>query len=399
MGEVTWLDYHANLALVTVSDEKFWSDLKAATFGSAAKMEGPYQIVRWREGKLENRRAEFSQFTVRDSQLCPLDVVTLETSSDIQGVGWGEPLVANSRVVGILWAQDGRTCVAMPASFIQSILEARKKGEYHGLGYFHFFWQPSENPASLERLKLPGEPRGVVVIDVPERPDGGGQVLKPLDVILRIDGFDLDIQGDYTDPEFGPLLLENLATRRKWAGDDVKMQIWRDGKQLGVTYRLPKFEYTNSLVPAAMFDKEPEYMIVGGLVFQPLTESYLAAWGNDWKRRAPFRLNFYRDESPSKERPALVLLSQVLPDGYNIGYQEQRYLVVDKVNGQPVHRLAELQEALQKATNNVHIIEFMQGDSLRRMVLAAGDTEREATARVLKRYGITDESRFADAKN
>jgi len=289
--------------------------------------------------------------------------------------------------------------MATPASFIQSIIEARKKEDYHGLGYFHFFWQPSENPASLARLKLPGDPRGVVVIDVPSRPDGGAQVLKPLDVILRIDGFDLDIQGDYIDPEFGPLLLENLATRKKWAGDDVKMQIWRDGKQLDVTYRLPKFEYTNSLVPAAMFDQEPDYMIVVGLVFQPLTETYLTSWGNDWKRRAPFRLNFYRNESPSKERSALVLLSQVLPDSYNIGYQEQRYLIVDKVNGQPVHYLPELQGALKKATNGFNVIEFAKGDGLRRMVLAAGDTEREATARVLKRYGITDGFRFADAKD
>lgn len=399
IGEVAWLDYHANLALVTVSDENFWRDLKPVSFGSAAKADGVYQIVRWREGKLENRRAEFSQFTVRDSQLCPIDGVTLEVSSEIQGVGWGEPVIANSKVVGILWAQESRTCMATPASFIQSIIDARKKGDYHGLGYFHFFWQQSENPATLARLKLPGDPRGVVVIDVPNRPDGGDQVLKPLDVIEKIDGFDLDVQGDYIDPEFGPLLLENLSTRKKWAGDDVKMQIWRDGKQLDVTYRLPKFEYTNSLVPAAMFDQEPDYMIVGGLVFQPLTESYLTSWGNDWKRRAPFRLNFYRNESPAKERPALVLLSQVLPDNYNIGYQEQRYLVVDKVNGQPVHYLPELQEALKKATNGFHVLEFAKGDGLRRMVLAAGDTEHEATARVLKRYGITDRFRFADAKN
>jgi hypothetical protein len=397
LGEVTWLDYHANLALVTVSDEDFWRELKPVSFGSAAKADGAYQIVRWREGKLENRRAEFSQFTVRDSQLCPIDVVTLEISSEIQGVGWGEPVIANSKVVGLLWAQENRTCMGIPASFIQSILDARKKGEYHGLGYFHFFWQQSENPATLARLKLPGEPRGVIVIDVPARPDGGAQVLKPLDVITRIDGFDLDIQGDYVDPEFGPLLLENLSTRKKWAGDDLKMQVWRDGKQMDVTYRLPKFEYTNSLVPAAMFDHEPEYMIVGGLVFQPLTESYLTSWGNEWKRRAPFRLNFYRNESPAKERPALVLLSQVLPDNYNIGYQEQRYLVVDKVNGQPVHYLPELQDALKKATNGFHVIEFAKGDSLRRMVLSA-DTEHEATARVLKRYGITDDFRFADAK-
>jgi hypothetical protein len=89
----------------------------------------------------------------------------------------------------------------------------------------------------------------------------------------------------------------------------------------------------------------------------------------------------------------------VLPDNYNIGYQEQRYLVVDKVNGQPVHYLAELQEALQRAKDGYHVLEFAKGDGLRRMVLAAGDTEHEATARVLKRYGITDGFRFALAGN
>src|SRR5882724_11743201 len=33
LGEVSWLDYHANLALVTVSDENFWRELKPVTFG------------------------------------------------------------------------------------------------------------------------------------------------------------------------------------------------------------------------------------------------------------------------------------------------------------------------------------------------------------------------------
>ena len=42
-----------------------------------------------------------------------------------------------------------------------------------------------------------------------------------------------------------------------------------------VTYNLPRFGSTNSLVPYATYDKEPEYLILGGLVFQPLTDSYL----------------------------------------------------------------------------------------------------------------------------
>jgi len=389
-GEVTWIDYVANLALVTTSEEAFWRDLKPVTLGGSLPPEGTLQILRWRAGNLENRKAEFTQFAVREGQLAAVNHAVLEADSDIQGAGFGEPVVANSHVVGLLAAQQGRTCTALPASYIQGILDARAKGQYRGLGYFHFYWQPAENPASLARLKLPGEPRGVIVIQVSPRPDGGELVLQPQDVILNIDGFDLDIQGDYEDPEFGYLLLENLATRQKWAGDDVKMKIWRDGRAMDVTYRLPRYDYSTSLVPFANFDRDPEYLIVGGLVFQPLTDSYLQAWGTDWKRRSPFRLFYYRSQAPTKERPALVLLSQVLPDAYNIGYQEQRGLVLDKVNGQPVSRLPELRKALETPVNGFYILEFVRSDSLKKIVLSAGDSEKEATGRVLSRYKIND---------
>jgi hypothetical protein len=393
IGEVTWIDYHANLALVTTAEADFWRELKPVAFGPMPAGSA-LQIFRWREGNLENRRAEFSQFAVREGQLSPINQAVLEASSDIQGVGWGEPVVANSHVVGFVYAQESRNCFASPASFVQSILSAHKKGDYHGLGFFHFYWEPAENPASLASLKLEGEPRGVIVINVPNRPDELPQVLKPKDILLQIDGFNLDIQGDYIDPEYGHLMLESLATHGKWAGDDIQMKIWRDGKPLDVTYKLPKFDYTNSLVPFATYDQEPEYLIVGGLVFQPLTDAYLQSWGAEWKRRSPFRLNYYNNETPSKERPALVLLSQVLPDAYNIGYQEQKYLVVDKVNGQRVNRLPELREALQKPRDGYNVIDFVKSDSLSSIVLAAGDAEREATARVLKRYNISEDSHF-----
>src|SRR4029077_3754404 len=112
--------------------------------------------------------------------------------------------------------------------------------------------------------------------------------------------------------------------------------------------------------------QDPAYLIVGGLVFQPLTDPYLQSWGAEWKHRGPFRLLYYRNEPPTKNRPALVLLSQVLPDAYNIGYQEQRYLVLDKVNGQRISRLPELRDTLEKPINGFHILEFTQSDSLRR---------------------------------
>ncbi|PYL01119.1 MAG: hypothetical protein DME19_02690, partial [Verrucomicrobia bacterium] len=257
------------------------------------------------------------------------------------------------------------------------------------LGYFDFTWQPAENPETLDYLKLEGEKRGVVVIDAPKK-SGVEPVVRPRDVLLQVDGFDIDTQGDYLDPGYGHLLLENISTRNKWAGDPVRLKIWRDGRAQDVVYRLPKAEDAARLVPEAPFDQEPEYLIAGGLVFQPLTKNYLRSWGQDWERRAPFRLAYFRNQDPAPERPAIVILSQVLPDIFNLGYQESRQLVLEKVNGQKVNYLSDLQQALQKPANGFHTLEFMKGDTLQRIVLDAATLEA-ATKRVLDRYGIGEE--------
>jgi hypothetical protein len=83
-----------------------------------------------------------------------------------------------------------------------------------------------------------------------------------------------------------------------------------------------------------------------------------------------------------------------MPDPYNIGYQDQRGVVLDSVNGQSVHRLSELRDALKKPQDGFHVFQFVRGDGLQRIVLAAGDTEADATTRVLKRYGISEPYRF-----
>lgn len=392
-GDVQWIDYHANLALITTPDPQFWTGLEPVDWAEPAENPGSIQIVRWRSGKLETRRAEFGQYTVDEGRLTYVPHLQLEVSSEIQGVGSGEPVISGSQVVGIISEQSGSKCTAIPTSFILPILNAQREERFRGLGYFDFYWQPAENPATLEFLKLEGEPRGVVVIDVPSKP-GVDPVLKARDLLLEVDGFAIDIQGDYADPEYGHLSLENLSTRGHWAGDDIKMKIWRDGAEMEIVYRLPRADYASSLVPDAVYDQEPEYLMVGGLLFQPLTDAFLRGWGPDWKRRSPFRLYYYNNQPPTKERPALVLLSQVLPDIHNLGYQDQRLLVVDEVNGRKISRLQDLQDALQHPVKGFHVIDFVASDSLRRIVMDA-DTAPESTRRVLQRYGISKEFHFA----
>ena len=394
-GEVQWVDYHANLAQLTAEDPAFWNGLTPARLADPMPTQGSAQLLRWRNGNLESRKADLNRLTVKNGKLTFVDYVHLELDSEVNGAGWAEALVLGNQVIGITTSQDGNLLTALPALFIRPILEAVDKKNYRGLGYFDFTWQKTENPALVKSLQLTGEPRGAIVIEAAAKP-GVPAVLKARDILLQIDGFDVDTSGDYRDPRYGNLSLENLATRQHWAGDDVRMKIWRDGHALDVVYHLPKAEYAAELVPTALFDQEPEYLLVGGLVFQPLTEPYLRSWGADWKRKAPFRLAYYKSEKPTPQRPSRVILAQVLPDAFNLGYQDYRYLALDQVNGRPIGRLADVVEALQQPVNGFHVFEFGRGDAYRRLVLDASQTA-EATQRVLDRFGIERDHVFVPA--
>ena len=391
-GQVSWIDYHANLAIVTCKEDRFWEGTKKAELPKLTPRRGVAQVVRWRNGILEFRNVDINRLVAKRGKLTFMDTLQLELDSDMQGIGWAEAVVQDDKLIAIASSKDDQTITAIPSPFILTCLEDREKAPYQGLGYFSFVWQTAENPDTLAYLGQEGEPRGVIIIEV--QTNRVASPMRPRDIILEIDGFKIDVQGDYNDPDYGNLLLENLASRTKRAGDTVKIKIVRDGKEQMVDYVLPKADYTVEIVPLNVFDQEPEYLIIGGLLFQPLTVPYpyLQSWGADWNRKAPFRLSYATREDATPEKPSYVILSLVLPDPYNIGYQEVRYLIVDKFNGKNINTLHDLIVAKETAADGFHVIEFREGDSLRRIVLDAGQTEG-ATQRVLERYGI-EKDRF-----
>jgi S1-C subfamily serine protease len=387
-AEVVWVDYPANLALLTSTNAAFWTGLKPVALARTISRDRAIQVLRWRAGNLEVRKAEFNRFSVSNPSITDAAHVVLEINSEIDGAGWAEPVVSGKQVIGVVFAQTGNLCQVLPAPFLRSLLEARREGTFKGLGYFDFTWQPSENSETLRALKLPPERDGVVVIDVPKRP-ATTPVLQPRDILLEVDGFDVDVRGDYLDPIYGHLMLENLSTRNKWAGQPVALKIWREGRELDVVYTLPKVEVARRLVPESAHGTPPEYLILGGLILQPLTRNYLESWGQDWERRAPFRLAYFRNEEPSPERPSVVVLSQVLPDVFNLGYQDLRSLVLERINGRKVSGLNDVAPALAQAADGFHTFEFLKGESLQRLVLDARQLDA-ATQRVLQRYGIDE---------
>ena len=388
-GEVKWVDYQANLAVVDVDDEAFWSGLVPVQFAGADQLRDNLQVVRWRSGNIERRAAEFSRFTVADANFNQAPRIELKASSEIEGAGRGELMVSGGKVVGLVASKSGSTCSVIPAPFITAALRLRADDNYNGLGYFDFIWQPASNPATTEYFELNGPARGVLVIKPFTRP-GAKSPLKLHDIILEVDGFPIDIQGDYLDPDYGHVIMEYLACRNKWAGDTVKFKVWRDGDTQEVDSPLPQADFTANLVTDRTEDTEPTYLIAGGLVFVPLSAEYLSSWGKDWQRSAPFRLVFYNNQKPEKGQRSLVVLSLVLPDFYNIGYQERnaQNLVLDTANGQRIDSLESLANALNSPVDGFHLLEFKKGSALQKIILDA-EKLQEANQRIAKRYRIT----------
>ena len=387
-AQVSWIDYHANLAIVTCKESRFWEGTKKVDLAKVTPRRGDAQVVRWRNGILEFRNIDINRLSVKRGKLTFVDSLQLELDSDMQGIGWAEAIVQGDKLIGISSSKDDQTITAIPSSFILTCLDDRKDGAYQGIGYFSFVWQTAENPDTLSYLGQDGEPRGVIVIKVQTNHlDRASSPMRPRDIILEIDGFNIDVQGDYNDPDYGNLLLENLATRSKRAGDKVKIKAVRDGKEINIDYILPKVDYSIEIVPLNVVDQEPEYLVMGGLVFQPLTVPYLQSWGADWNRKAPFRLSYATREDATPEKPSYVILSVVLPDPYNIGYQDTRYLIVDRLNGKRVNTLHDIVLAKESPKDGFHVLEFREGDSLTRMILDAGQVD-DVTQRVLQRYGI-----------
>ena len=117
---------------------------------------------------------------------------------------------------------------------------------------------------------------------------------------------------------------------------------------------------------------------MGGLVFEELTRPYLGAWG-DWARRAPPRLLVAIDREPDEagaEPKRIVLLSSVLPDAANLGYQELRDLIVARVNGRPVASLADLRRGLRLAAGGASTwSSSWPGQGAARVVLDAAEAQ------------------------
>jgi hypothetical protein len=138
-------------------------------------------------------------------------------------------------------------------------------------------------------------------------------------------------------------------------------------------------------------------MIFGGLVFRELNADFLSIFGRDWQRISPPSLLFVYDyqNEPTLTRRREIVLSHVLGDSFNSGYEKLAYLILDKVNGNRVSSLEELGVHLRLAGVMREGMEFAQFDFRDgTQVVLPYDALDEVHRRISRNYAVTDFTSF-----
>jgi hypothetical protein len=391
-------DRELNLALLAVEEPGFLDGLRPLKVAATTPTAGTLHAARWSNQQLEIAHMRIKRMGVAEVWFGRLRHAFLHGRPELSHGGWAEPVVSGEELVGLTSAQDEHTAWVIPAEILSAYLDqARDPAGYVGFAVTRFAWQWTMDRALAAWLGLGDKPRGVMIRSIPRGSTGHG-VLRPRDVLLSLDGHDIDSRGYYLHPRYGWLEFTHIVVDGHRVGDLVPATVLREGQLVELELPLRGYSNAHDLIPLRRGNEPPPYAIVGGLVFLELDGEYLATWGSEWWNRAPIRLvsPFYLEEGgQSPERRRIVVLSQVLPSAWSMGYQTCRDLPVKRIDGREVDSIADVVEAFQKAEGPFVRIELYPNEDRTELVVDA-TVLREVTEQILRDYGIPAAHRLAE---
>ncbi|MFH1370651.1 MAG: hypothetical protein ABII09_05125 [Planctomycetota bacterium] len=348
-AKIRAIDYEIDLALVELEPNSLKKPLKPVKFADKFQRGAKLNFY-WLNsaGNLTTGQGYLDRADVHRSPTSYASFLNYIVTNMSQETGIGQLYCDGSTPVGIAcWTEDTTEAGLIPAVVINSFLSNAKEPTYPGVPAVGFSADELLDPATRAHLKMPEALKeGVLVTDVYNL-GTGSDLLKPNDVILAVDGKELDAHGKFEHRAYDRVFFHHLIVSHK-IGDEIAFDIWRDGARRQIKVQAKNFDVREMLVPYYEYGQQPEYVVTGGFVFAKLTRSYMANFGQDWAGRVtPHLFHYYRDMSfkPTIQRRDVVILSYCLPAQINLGYTDLAQLVVSTFNGMPISRISDIVKA------------------------------------------------------
>ncbi len=372
-AKVLAVDYEANVALLIASalpvkTEEFFATLKPMAVDASARIGDSLSILQTgRVGDLIVSPMRVSKVMTQPYVVETAAFLVYEATGIIRSEAnsFTLPVVKGGKLAALLLRYDNKNQVAtlLPAPIIAHFLKDVEDGKYEGFPSLGVEIQQTQDEQFREYLGMKNDVKGAFISGVAKDASAEKIGVKEGDIVLSINEFSVDSRGDYQDPQYGALSISHIVRGRSFVGDKVEMKVLRDGKELMLKGELLRKQPDSYLVPPYIFDRGPNYVMMGGLLFQELSQPYLEAFGGDRQSGAVLRLSHIADHPEEYEkqgRKKLVFLSAVLPTPSVQGYERLGGQVVNTVNGQKITDLAALADAFTKPVDGIHTVELKE---------------------------------------
>lgn len=366
-AHVVYVAHDCDLALLELeSADEFgaaFSGIKPLFIGGLPKLNTTVVAVGYPIGgeRISVTRGVVSRIDFRPYSHSSVDNhLAIQVDAAINPGNSGGPVLQNNQVVGVAFqgysgAVAQNTGYMIPVPVIERFLKDVEDGSYDYYVDIATSTINLLNPAQRIALGLPNDGTGVMVCDADAAGSAGGK-LKTKDVLLAIDGHSIASDG-FIEIE-GERVDLNEIIERKFAGDTVDLEIWRDKKREHLTIELKRF--IPYLIQAKRYDKQPQFVLFAGMQFQPLNRDLMAANNIKNLQARYFYLYFSQDEL-YRERPQPIILTSILPDQVNTYMSPYVHKVIDTINGKKIRVLQDVFDALngefaEKGKEGFHVI-------------------------------------------
>ena len=402
---VVLADAQANAALLSCTDTRGLAALTPVPVSTNLTRAGKVQIVQFDEAaQIQTAEGTVTEASVAPLPDAPWSALMLKVHSELHVTEDGAPVFRGAELAGLVmgYDRDAQASLVLPSTLLARFLADVATPPYRGVPSAGFTWAPLLNPDKRRYLGLADDARGVLVLKtIPG--SGAAAALQPQDVVVAWDAVPVDSEGYYADPVCGRVLFSNLITSRHRPGDSVAVAVMRDRTNQTVTVTLQSRTDDDALIPENAAGEPVEYLTEGGLVIREVTGDYLRAAGGKWIFQAhPKLVHLYltRAQFPEQVGDRVVILSGVLPDPVNVGYQQLRDMIVTRVNGQPVRNLADVFAVAEKdgSIERLTLDEFGVDVMLDRSTIGAANKRIRSVYNIPKlRYRRPEVSRLAPA--
>lgn len=272
------------------------------------------------------------------------------------------PVLSDRKLAGVLISynsKDQRSDVISTDILARFIRESSKES-YEGFPSLGASIAWTEDNSFRKWLKLSDDQGGIYIRSIRKGGAADQAGLLKGDVLLAVDGQQIDRRGFYEHPNYGSVSWGHLVRGEKSSGDETVLSILRNGEPLELKATVKRDDENARLVPDHLHGTAPNYLVKGGLVFQELSLPLMQSFGDEWRTRVPLNLlNTYENpEDYQESMDRVVFLSGTIPTPATVGYERLSNLIVRKVNGKEIRNMKSLIHAFDENSEAIHTIEF-----------------------------------------